>query len=417
MDPLIELTDAAKARIKTKEAKAAEQHDIVRRACEADVARAHEMWGGYFDLHQSELRDAFDQARLTLEEAASLCGQYVFSAHATEYSTALSFPSELRPILAKLREAVVKQYGAIARPSIQHIEAAEIEKAEQRSSRRAAMTERDIGGGHQIGKSMNLTAQQKDLLIAIVDGHTASKGKPFIFVHHSSGRGLCYEGGHSAWVDADHSDFVQLQRENLINFTQLQWPSLTGKPTQFGIDAAATLRSNPATGGPIRPSVPDIAGEQTDFTVASTIGSAPETDEAERAEPHEVETAAASVGVTTPAPRQRRHGFEPDMELHRRIVAVVERHEPNWKSSNRWRDAGTLEGISDDLDKDEIEVPESWSQGKPQALDGAPVKRWREALDLAKTGKKFVADQIRTSLDAILRQEKGQVFPKSPQRH
>jgi hypothetical protein len=92
------------------------------------------------------------------------------------------------------------------------------------------------------GKTMNLTSQQKALLLAIADGHNASKGKPFIFVHHSSGRGLCYEGGHTAWVDADRSDFVQLRREKLIDFTPQKWPSLTGKPTQFGIDAAVSLR-------------------------------------------------------------------------------------------------------------------------------------------------------------------------------
>jgi hypothetical protein len=44
----------------------------------------------------------------------------------------LSVPAELRPILSKLREGVVKQYGERARASTQHCEAAEMETAEQR---------------------------------------------------------------------------------------------------------------------------------------------------------------------------------------------------------------------------------------------------------------------------------------------
>jgi hypothetical protein len=98
---------------------------------------------------------------------------------------------------------------------------------------------------------MNLTSQQKSLLFAIVDGHAASEGAPFIFVHHGSGTGLCYKGGRSVWVDADENDFVQLRRENLINFSRVSGGVLNGKPTQRGIEAAASLRSNESAGEPI----------------------------------------------------------------------------------------------------------------------------------------------------------------------
>jgi hypothetical protein len=74
-----------------------------------------------------------------------------------------------------------------------------------------------------------------------------------------------------------------------------------------------------------------------------------------------------------------------------------------------------LKNICTDLDAKGVEVPDSWSQGKPEALDGAPAKGWSDALVMAKTGKKLVADQIRTSLDAVLKQENSSVFPKSPQ--
>jgi hypothetical protein len=115
---------------------------------------------------------------------------------------------------------------------------------------------------------------------------------------------------------------------------------------------------------------------------------------------------ALPAGGETSAPRQsRRRGFEPAMDLHWRIVAVVERHAPNWRSSNQWRSASTLKQICTDLDKDEIEVPERWRRGATQALDGAPANRWVEALEIAKTGKKLVADQIRTSIEAVRKQE------------
>jgi hypothetical protein len=70
--------------------------------------------------------------------------------------------------------------------------------------------------------TMNITPQQKDLLIAIVKADQSGDGSPFIFVQHRSGRGLCYEDGRTVPVAADESDFVQLQRENLLTWVRVQ---------------------------------------------------------------------------------------------------------------------------------------------------------------------------------------------------
>jgi hypothetical protein len=93
--------------------------------------------------------------------------------------------------------------------------------------------------------TMNITPQQKDLLIAIVKADQSGDGSPFIFVQHRSGRGLCYEDGRTVPVAADESDFVQLQRENLLTWVRVQG-GLRGKPTQLGIETAASLRNKPA---------------------------------------------------------------------------------------------------------------------------------------------------------------------------
>ena len=87
MDALIELSEPARARIKAKEAKAAEWLDIVRRACEDDIATARHLWGSYLDLHQDTLREAIDKARRTLDEAAIICARY------SSVPTQLSTPS------------------------------------------------------------------------------------------------------------------------------------------------------------------------------------------------------------------------------------------------------------------------------------------------------------------------------------
>jgi hypothetical protein len=93
------------------------------------VERAHAEWGGYIDLFQEQLHDAVERAGATIDEAGLLCAQFVFVAHAVEYRRVVSDPSELEEFLAKLREAVIRQYGEHTRASVQRTEAEEMEKA------------------------------------------------------------------------------------------------------------------------------------------------------------------------------------------------------------------------------------------------------------------------------------------------
>jgi hypothetical protein len=129
MDPLMELPEPAKTRIRAREAEAEEHFNRVLRACEGDEANARRRWSGDVNLHQDELRDAVEQARARIEEAKLLSAQHVFVAHANEYRNALRDHKELESVLASLREAVIKQYGEHARAAIQSREARQLEKA------------------------------------------------------------------------------------------------------------------------------------------------------------------------------------------------------------------------------------------------------------------------------------------------
>jgi hypothetical protein len=111
----------------------------------------------------------------------------------------------------------------------------------------------------------------------------------------------------------------------------------------------------------------------------------------------------------------RRHGFEPAMDRHRQIAEIVGRHFPNWRTSSSWRAHTYLKRICTDLDAEAIDVPDQWRLGTTPALRRSTAHQWVIALDIAKTGKKLVADQVRTSLEAITKAEGKQVFPKSPQ--
>jgi hypothetical protein len=104
MDPLLELPEPVKARIKAREAEAEDQFNRVKEACEQDMANARSQWGGYFDLHREQLTDAIEEARACIEAAVGISAQYVFVAHATEYRQFLRDPSKLKPILAILRD-------------------------------------------------------------------------------------------------------------------------------------------------------------------------------------------------------------------------------------------------------------------------------------------------------------------------
>lgn len=129
MEPLIPLPEPAKARIRTREAQAAAELDNVRRACESDLSNAQSTWGGYFELFRDNLRFVVDQTRQTMQEAERVCAQYVFNVHAVEYRAVVANQTELADVLARLREAVVSQYGEHARAVVKVVEAHELEEA------------------------------------------------------------------------------------------------------------------------------------------------------------------------------------------------------------------------------------------------------------------------------------------------
>lgn len=129
MEPLIELPLEAKARIKAREAEAEKQFDSVRRAFEGELAKAESDWGGYFDLHQDELRQERERVRAGLDEMLIVCAEYVYVAHATEYRAVLHDRGDLEPLFAKLREAIVQRYGEHTRAAVQCKETQQMEKA------------------------------------------------------------------------------------------------------------------------------------------------------------------------------------------------------------------------------------------------------------------------------------------------
>jgi hypothetical protein len=83
--------------------------------------------------------------------------------------------------------------------------------------------------------SENLTEQQKELLRILVSMHEYSGGSEFKFVRSLTSSGLCYPGGISVRVENDNTDFLRLDRENLIDFICTSPNVYSGKPTQLGI--------------------------------------------------------------------------------------------------------------------------------------------------------------------------------------
>lgn len=129
MEPLIDLPDPAKARIKAAEAKAAQQDSFVRQAFERDVANAYQMSGGYFDLHQEELQATIDEARAGIEESSLIRAQLVFNAHAIEYRDFLRSPRELQPLLVRARDSLIREFGSHVRLAIETQESQQMAKA------------------------------------------------------------------------------------------------------------------------------------------------------------------------------------------------------------------------------------------------------------------------------------------------
>jgi hypothetical protein len=88
---------------------------------------------------------------------------------------------------------------------------------------------------------LNLTPLQKDLLIELVDRHELHNGAPYMFAQSHSGSGLG-PNGPPAPPNTDVSDFLQLQSERLLTVHTVGPNVIGGKPTQLGIETAATLR-------------------------------------------------------------------------------------------------------------------------------------------------------------------------------
>src|SRR5947207_535738 len=123
MDPLIELPEPAKARIKSKVAQAEAESESARRAVRHDLLVAERDLGGYFDLHSTELDNVRWEACDQFDQERSGSAQRVFLAHAVEYRMVLPNPRDLEPVLAKLCEALISEFGAHTRVALQSLEA------------------------------------------------------------------------------------------------------------------------------------------------------------------------------------------------------------------------------------------------------------------------------------------------------
>lgn len=92
---------------------------------------------------------------------------------------------------------------------------------------------------------MNLTPQQKKLLVTIVDTWQAYGGAPFIFLQARAGQNsICCTGCTGVPVDAGEVDFFELRSERMITLSRVPVQRLlTGKPTQRGIEASSSFRA------------------------------------------------------------------------------------------------------------------------------------------------------------------------------
>jgi hypothetical protein len=76
----------------------------------------------------------------------------------------------------------------------------------------------------------------------LVEAYDAGDHGPFIFVSPLAGDAvLVYQQHENMKVEADESDFLELERQRFITLTLQSSSSITGKLTQRGIDAAHSL--------------------------------------------------------------------------------------------------------------------------------------------------------------------------------
>jgi hypothetical protein len=64
---------------------------------------------------------------------------------------------------------------------------------------------------------MNLTSEQRELLVVIVDRHRSAGGRPFLFMISNAGTGFCGEGSQAPPATSE-ADFRQLYSERLITW-------------------------------------------------------------------------------------------------------------------------------------------------------------------------------------------------------
>jgi len=137
LNPLIKLSEPAKARIRAREAEASEYLGLVRKTHHTPVRDPAQPANDHDSLDETT-----DVRYKDLDDAQVTAAGHVFLAHATEYAAELRQPSSLAPVLAKLRNAVIKQYGEHARALVEAREAQQIEKASDEQERMAALTEK-----------------------------------------------------------------------------------------------------------------------------------------------------------------------------------------------------------------------------------------------------------------------------------
>lgn len=126
MEPLIAVSRAARDRIRGKEAQGEELFGALRRnpqqRCTVGELRA----AGFLIFFQDDLAEVLDDEPAQAEVLAAQCA---FVAHAVEYRFELRNPNSLEPVLAQLREAVIKNYDEPVRAAVQRLEVQQMAKA------------------------------------------------------------------------------------------------------------------------------------------------------------------------------------------------------------------------------------------------------------------------------------------------
>jgi hypothetical protein len=221
----------------------------------------------------------------------------------------------------------------------------------------------------------NLLGEQMELLEKMIAVFSSGCRSEFMVIRLHGSQGLFYPycSGQQVLTAADDGDFERLRMEGLLDLWRDSAGGLRGKPTARGVRFVEELR-------------------------------------AKRADADRTRIPLTSVTKDTGSERRRRHGFDADMDRHNAIAEIVSKHAPDWRENSAdWRIAEKLKAICADLDaaaaaKSLYEIPESWKKGEPQALEGAQVRGWVDALEHAK-GSKLIVDQISNSLKMVRQRE------------